>query len=250
MPILSSRGWAFCSSWRNMNEDLLVKRVQSGVARLTLNRPQARNAVNTPLMEAICEAMDEMGSREDMKALIVAGAGSAFCAGRDLKESTSHTRAQAARFMVLGERWSAALREFPVPTIAAVNGPALGWGMVLMLECDLRIGANNAVLGYPETTLGVFPGADATVRLTRQTFVPSAKDLALTGRRLDAREGLRLGLLNRVVPKGDLMAEVDALGAEIAQRPLERLRAMKASFLKVEAMSRFGHLSLAERMER
>ena len=75
--------------------------------------------------------------------------------------------------MALGERWNAALREFPVPTIAAVNGPAFGWGMVLMLSCDLRLAAEGAVLGYPEAALGVFPGGDATVRLTRQISVPA-----------------------------------------------------------------------------
>ncbi len=233
-----------------MSENLLLSRTESGVARLTLHRPEARNAFDTPLMEAMRAAMAEVESRRNLKALIVTGAGAAFSAGRDLRESARHTREQAARFMALGEGWSAALRDLPVPTIAAVNGPAFGWGMALMLSCDVRVAAEGAVLGYPETALGVFPGGDATVRLTRQIFVPAAKDLTLTGRRFDAREGRRLGLLNRVVAGEDLMAEARALGEEIARLPLERLRAMKAEFLKVEAMPRFGRLSVAGKIGR
>ncbi len=233
-----------------MNKDLLITHTDSNVASITVNRPETRNAFNTPLMEAMCREMAGIKGRRDIKVLIVTGAGSSFSAGRDLKESATHTKEQAKRFMMLGERWSVILRELPIPTIAAVNGPAFGWGMVLMLSCDIRIAVDDAVLGYPETALGVFPGADATVRLTRQIFVPSAKDLVLTGRRFDAQEGYHLGLLNRVTSREDLMAEAGALAGEIAQNPLERLKAMKSRFLKVEMMPRFGHLSVAERLER
>ncbi len=223
---------------------------ESHIAIITVNRPEARNAFNTSLMEAMCREMDEIQKMSDIRVLIVTGAGSSFSAGRDLKESATHTEEQAKRFMLLGERWSTALRELPIPTIAAVNGPAFGWGMVLMLSCDIRVVVDDAVLGYPETALGVFPGGDATVRLTRQIFVPSAKDLVLTGRRFDAQEGHCLGLVNRVTLKRDLMAQVQKLADEIAQHPLERLKAMKSTFLKVEAMPRFGHLSIAEKIDR
>lgn len=194
--------------------------------------------------------MAEIEKTPGIKVLIVTGAGSSFSSGRDLKESATHTEEQAKRFMMLGEKWSTALRELPIPTIAAVNGSAFGWGMVLMLSCDIRVAVGDAVLGYPETALGVFPGGDATVRLTRQIFIPSAKDLVLTGRRFDAREGYRLGLVNRVTSKKDLMTEVCELASKISQRPLERLRAMKSTFLKVEAMTRFGRLSAAEKIDR
>ena len=233
-----------------MNSDLLQTYSESHIAIITVNRPEARNAFNTSLMEAMCREMDEIQKMSDIRVLIVTGAGSSFSAGRDLKESATHTAEQAKRFMMLGERWSTALRELPIPTIAAVNGPAFGWGMVLMLSCDIRVVADDAVLGYPETALGVFPGGDATVRLTRQIFVPSAKDLVLTGRRFDAQEGHRLRLVNRVTLKRDLMAQVQKLADEIAQHPLERLKAMKSTFLKVEAMPRFGHLSIAEKIDR
>ena len=198
----------------------------------------------------MCKEMDEIEKTPGIKVLIVTGAGSSFSSGRDLKESATHTEEQAKRFMMLGERWSTALRELPIPTIAAVNGPAFGWGMVLMLSCDIRVAVSDAVLGYPETALGVFPGGDATVRLTRQIFLPSVKDLVFTGRRFDAREGYRLGLVNRVTSKRDLMAQVRELAGEIAQHPLERLKAMKSTFLKVEAMTRFGHLSAAGKIDR
>ena len=151
--------------------------------------------------------------------------------------------------MMLGEKWNTALRELSIPTIAAVNGSAFGWGMVLMLSCDIRIAVGDAVLGYPETALGVFPGGDATVRLARQIFVPSAKDLVLTGRRFDAREGYRLGLVNRVTSKKGLMTEVHNLASKIARHPLERLRVMKLKFLNIETMPRFGHLSAAEKID-
>ena len=233
-----------------MNKDLLLTHVESDIARITVNRPNTRNAFNTPLMDAMCREMDEIEKTPGIKVLIVTGAGSSFSSGRDLKESATHTKEQAERFMMLGEKWSMALRELSIPTIAAVNGPAFGWGMVLMLSCDIRIAVGDAVLGYPETALGVFPGGDATVRLTRQIFVPSAKDLVLTGRRFDAREGYRLGLVNRVTSKKGLMTEVRDLASKIAQHPLERLRVMKSTFLKVEAMPRFGHLSAAEKIDR
>lgn len=233
-----------------MNTDFLITQIESHVASITVNRPEARNAFNTPLMKAMCKEMGEIEKTPGIKVLIVTGAGSSFSSGRDLKESATHTEEQAKRFMMLGERWSTALRELPIPTIAAVNGPAFGWGMVLMLSCDIRVAVSDAVLGYPETALGVFPGGDATVRLTRQIFLPSVKDLVFTGRRFDAREGYRLGLVNRVASKRDLMTEVQKLANKIAQHPLERLKAMKSTFLKVEAMTRFGHLSAAEKIDR
>ena len=233
-----------------MNRNLLITHNESQVASITVNRPEARNAFNTPLMEAMCLEMDEIELSPDIKVLIVTGAGSSFSSGRDLKESATHTKKQAKRFMMLGERWSKALRELPIPTIAAVNGPAFGWGMVLMISCDIRVAVDDAVLGYPETALGVFPGGDATVRLTRQIFVPSVKDLVLTGRRFDAKEGYRLGLVNRITSQRDLMRETRALANKIAQHPPERLKAMKSKFLKIEAMPRFGHLSVAEKVDR
>jgi len=233
-----------------MNRNLLITHNESQVASITVNRPEARNAFNTPLMEAMCLEMDDIELSPDIKVLIVTGAGSSFSSGRDLKESATHTKKQAKRFMNLGERWSTALRELPIPTIAAVNGPAFGWGMVLMLSCDIRVAVDDAVLGYPETALGVFPGGDATVRLTRQIFVPSVKDLVLTGRRFDAKEGYRLGLVNRITSQRDLMRETRALANTIAQHPPERLKAMKSKFLKIEAMPRFGHLSVAEKIDR
>ena len=107
----------------------------------------------------------------------------------------------------------------------------------------------DAVLGYAESALGVFPGGDATVRLARQIFVPSAKDLVLTGRRFDAREGYRLGLVNRVTSKNGLMTEVRNLASKIARHPLERLRVMKLKFLNIETMPRFGLLSAAEKID-
>ena len=233
-----------------MNSDLLSTHSESHIAIITVNRPEARNAFNTSLMEAMCREMDEIQKMSDIRVLIVTGAGSSFSAGRDLKESATHTAEQAKRFMMLGERWSTALRELPIPTIAAVNGSAFGWGMVLMLSCDIRVVADDAVLGYPETALGVFPGGDATVRLTRQIFVPSVKDLVLTGRRFDAQEGYRLGLANRVTSKKDLLRETSAMADEIAQHPLERLKAMKSTFLKLKRCRRFGHLSVARKIER
>ena len=233
-----------------MNSDFLHMHSESHIAIITVNRPEARNAFNTSLMEAMSREMDEIQKMSDIRVLIVTGAGSSFSAGRDLKESATHTAEQAKRFMMLGERWSTALRELPIPTIAAVNGPAFGWGMVLMLSCDIRVVVDDAVLGYPETALGVFPGGDATVRLTRQIFVPSAKDLVLTGRRFDAQEGYRLGLANRVTSKKDLLRETSAMADEIAQHPLERLKVMKSAFLKIEAMPRFGHISVARKIDR
>ena len=238
----------FSSLWRIMNKNLLITHLESDIVRITLNRLEARNAFNTPLMEAMCREMAEIEKMPDIKVLIVTGAGSCFSSGRDLKESATHTKEQAKRFMMLGERWSTALRELPIPTIVAVNGPAFGWGMVLMLSCDIRVAVEGAVLGYPETALGVFPGGDATVRLTRQIFVPHAKDLVLTGRRFDAREGYHLGLVNRVTSKRNLMRETRDLAKEIAQYPLDRLKAVKSTFLKVEAMPRFGLLSVSEKI--
>lgn len=174
----------------------LTTRGRIGV--LTICREQSANALSRELLEAFARAEHEFAAMPELRALVVTGQGKAFCAGADLKErrtmSDDEVRAQLARYRTaLG--W---LETCERPVVAAINGAALGGGLELALLCDLRIAAPDAVLGLPETSLGIIPGAGGTQRLPRLVGVAKAKELILLGQRLPAPECLRIGLVHRL----------------------------------------------------
>jgi methylglutaconyl-CoA hydratase len=188
-----------------------------GFVTLTLARPEAANALSRALVADLRAALAEIRQEESLAAVVITGAGDkAFCAGADLKERRGMTLAETE--VVLGDL-NALMDEvaaFPRAVIAAINGAAFGGGLELALAADLRIAAAGASVGLTEVRLGIIPGAGGTQRLGRLVGVARAKELILTGRRLDAAAALALGLVSQVVPAADLPAAAAALAGEIA----------------------------------
>jgi enoyl-CoA hydratase/carnithine racemase len=195
--------------------------VEDGIAVVSLNRPAVMNALNMQLREeimALCPALDADSA---VQVVVFTGAGDkAFCAGADLKERGSRsTEAMYDERRFLRAKWVGAVAGMAKPTIAAINGYCLGGGLELALQCDLRIAAEHARFGLPEVTLGFLPGAGGTQRLPRLIGLQRAKELILTGRRIDAAEAERLGIVLRVVPREQLMPAALELARAIAKHP-------------------------------
>jgi methylglutaconyl-CoA hydratase len=181
-------------------------------AIVTLNRPDRRNALDRATVSELGRVGRELTEDAGVRACVLTGAGDrAFCAGADLKEREGMTEDEVRRMLDLYRSELAWLGSAPFPVVAALNGAALGGGLELALTCDLRVAAAHAVLGLPETSLAIIPGAGGTQRLPRIVGVPRALELILLGRRLNAEEALGVGLVNRVVPAGSDLLE-DALG--------------------------------------
>ncbi|MES1187141.1 MAG: enoyl-CoA hydratase-related protein [Myxococcales bacterium] len=177
---------------------------RGSIALVTLDRPERMNALSRALVARFGEIGREVAAQEDVRLVIVTGAGDkAFCAGADLKERAGMSQDDVRALLLAYESELGWLETCPVPTIAAINGAALGGGLELALLCDLRLAAHHAVLGLPETSLGVIPGAGGTQRLPRLLGEARAKELILRAARLTAPEALILGLVNQVLPKSD-----------------------------------------------
>lgn len=181
-------------------------------AVVTLNRPDRRNALDRATVDDLGRVGRELGRDATLRGVVLTAAGDrAFCAGADLKEREGMSD-DAVRAMLDAYRVELAwLGSSPFPVVAAINGAALGGGLELALACDLRVAASHAVLGLPETSLGIIPGAGGTQRLPRVVGYARALELILLGQRLNAAEALALGLVNRVTPAGTAVLE-DALG--------------------------------------
>ena len=221
----------------NEYETILVERDQR-VGTITLNRPQALNALNSQVMSEVTSAATEFDSDPGIGAIIITGSAKAFAAGADIKEMSELTFADA-----FGSDFFAAwgkLAAVRTPTIAAVAGHALGGGCELAMMCDLLIAADTAKFGQPEIKLGVLPGMGGSQRLTRAIGKAKAMDLILTGRMMDAAEAERSGLVARIVPAADLMAEAMKTADTIAAMSLPSVMAAK------EAVNRAFEISLAE----
>jgi enoyl-CoA hydratase len=176
-----------------------------GIAVLTVDRPEVRNALDGETVAEFHRALDALEADPDARVLIVTGGGDrVFVAGADVRSLL----ARSNRDVLAGvnNRLFARLEAFPLPTIAAVNGWALGGGLELALACDLRLAADHAKLGLPETGLGIIPGAGGTQRLPRIVGMGHAKEMVLAGTIHDAESAARIGLVNRVVPGGELAA--------------------------------------------
>ncbi len=203
-----------------------VTAVADGVLRLTLNRPEALNALNRDLTAALERALERVAAMEDVRVLLVCGEGRAFCAGNDIKEMETITgdeaQALATRHAVLMDRFS----RLPQVTLAVIDGHALGGGLMLAVAQDLRIASDRARLGLPEVTLGFNPGY-GIARFLDIAGGGHGRDLLLSGRVVHASEALRLGLVNRVVAAPTLEASATKWAAEIASSPREGLAATK-----------------------
>ena len=193
---------------------------EDAIAILTIDRPKALNALNTKTLQELESALNSLPPTA--RALIITGSGDkAFVAGADISEMASISAAQAREFAALGHRTFHTLEQLPIPTIAAVNGFALGGGCELALACDLIYASEKAKLGLPEVSLGVIPGFGGTQRLTRVVGKMRAKELVFTGERLDAAKAREIGLVLEVLPADQLLAHCKAVaGKMIKNGPL------------------------------
>jgi enoyl-CoA hydratase len=207
----------------------LVELEVGQVARLTLNNPPL-NLVTAQLLDALDAVLVrlEAATPGDVRVVVVTGAGDrAFSAGSDVKAFESHTGAAGPPHFTREEGVFSRLANLPMPTIAAIEGNALGGGLELALACDIRVASEKASLGLPEVRLAVTPGAGGTQRLPRVVGLGRAKELTLTGRIIDAHEAERIGLVSRVVPAGQAQSVAEEIAAEIAQRGPLAVREVK-----------------------
>ena len=188
-----------------MSESVQAER-QGEVVLVTLNRPKALNALNRETLEGLRSVLSDVAGDSTARALVLTGAGRAFAAGADIAEMRGLAPIDAEAFSRLGHETMSDLEALSIPTIAAVNGFALGGGCELALACDWIYASEKARFGQPEVALGLIPGFGGTSRLTRRVGVAWAKELAMTGDPIKADEALRIGLANRVFGPDDLMA--------------------------------------------
>ena len=201
-----------------MNEDIILRENIDAVAVITLNRPQVMNAFNFALLEALKDQIDRVRFENNIRVVIITGAGEkAFCAGADLKERAGMNDTEVRTFILTLRGLFSAIETLNKPVIAAVNGIALGGGTELALASDIRIASERVTMGLTETRLAIIPGGGGTQRLPRLIGIGKAKELIFTGRRVDAREALDIGLVNKVCAPSDLMDESLQMAALICE---------------------------------
>jgi enoyl-CoA hydratase/carnithine racemase len=206
--------------------ELVRLEVADGIGTIRLDRPPM-NALNTQVQEELRTAAEQASRDEAVRAVVVYGGEKVFAAGADIKEMAAMGYAEmAARAPYLSGAFDAVAR-IPKPVVAAVTGYALGGGCELALACDWRVAAADAKLGQPEISLGVIPGAGGTQRLARLVGPATAKDLVMSGRFVDAGEALAMGLVDRVVPAGEVYEAAVAMVRQYTSGPAVALRAAK-----------------------
>jgi enoyl-CoA hydratase len=189
------------------------------VATVTVDRPNVLNALDTALLEELMATLGDLGSDARVGVIVLTGSGDrSFIAGADIKEMAGKTPLEARAYSELGQEIAHKLETMRKPTIAAVNGYALGGGCEMALACDVRLASENAEFGQPEINLGIIPGWGASQRLARATNIGYAKELILTGRRVDAAEALERGLVQHVYPADELMPAAWEMAAEMASK--------------------------------
>ena len=209
-----------------MTHVLLEKKDHVAIA--TINRPKALNALNSEVLTDLNELIDLVNADSDIYALVLTGSGDkAFVAGADIGEMSTLTKEEGEAFGKKGNDVFRKLETMPIPTIAAVNGYALGGGCELSMACDIRLCADTAVFGQPEAGLGITPGFGGTQRLARLIGPGMAKQLIYSAKNIKADEALRVGLVNAVYPVEELMAAAEKLAATIARNAPIAVRACK-----------------------
>jgi enoyl-CoA hydratase len=227
------------------------------VTVLTIDRPEAMNALDVPTLSALRDALDESSADGETRVVVLTGAGDrAFAAGADIKYMSGLDAAQAKEWGALGHDCTRLLETIPQPTLAAVNGFALGGGCELALACDFRYASSAARLGQPEINLGIIPGWGGTQRLARVCGVGVAKELILTGRLVEAEEALRIGLVNAVYEPAELLEKTLETARLLASKSPLALSAAKSAINRAlsgdhtanldDEADRFGDLFASE----
>ena len=209
--------------------DFIRTHCQDHVATITIDRPDALNALNTTVLSELSAALDALDLHE-IRAVIITGSGrKSFVAGADISEMATLSQKEGEAFGALGCAVFRKIETLPIPVIAAVNGFALGGGNELAMSCDIRICSENAVFGQPEAGLGITPGFGGSQRLARLVSPGMAKQIIYTARNIKAPEALRIGLVNAVYPSDELMAQAEKLAQTIAANAPIAVRACKAA---------------------
>jgi len=191
--------------------------VAESIATLTIDRPEVKNALDLETVQACHRALDELEGRTDAGVLVITGGGeSSFVSGADINDIRARGRDEG--LAAINSSLFAHIERFPRPTIAAVNGYALGGGCELALACDIRVASETAKFGQPELGLGIIPGAGATQRLPKIVGMGWAKHLVLTGEIIDARQALEIGLVTMVAPAGQLQIRARELAKKILRQ--------------------------------
>ena len=212
-----------------MSYELLTLTVADRIATITVNRPDKLNALNHALMSELGLAITEARDRSDVAGVLLTGAGRAFVAGADISELAGQGAVDAKARSERGQRTFRLFETSPKPTIAAVNGFALGGGCELAMSCHLRIASDKAKFGQPEVKLGIVPGYGGTQRLPRLVGKGRALELLLSGDMIDAQEAHRIGLVNRVVAPDELIPTCRAmLVSMVAHGPLALAQCIEA----------------------
>ncbi|RDJ19775.1 enoyl-CoA hydratase/isomerase family protein [Bosea caraganae] len=202
--------------------------IRDHVATVVLNRPEAMNAIDPETQAALLDCWARIRQDDDVRVVILTGAGErAFCTGADLKKTMPPAESYAALAFGAGDEAFSNQLELDKPIICAINGYALGGGLELALACDIRIAADTARFGLPEVKVGSIPGDGGTQRLPRTMGASDTMLLLLTGDHIDAQEAKRLGLISRIVPPADLLAEAQAIAGRIAANAPLSVRAVK-----------------------
>lgn len=201
-------------------EFIIYNKDEKGIVTITINRPEVRNALNRAVRTELRQAIEEIQKDQDVRVVIITGAGDkSFISGADISELREITPLMVEeRLVPLGQQLYTDFESLRVPVIAMINGFCLGGGLELAMCCDIRIASANAKFGQPEINVGFFPGGGGTQRLPRLIGWGRAKELIYTGKMIDAVEAERIGLVNRVVPPENLLAETRQLAETIASK--------------------------------
>lgn len=198
-----------------MGYETIIYDKSKGIGTIILNRPERMNALNLQAVKELNELLDEIERDEEVKSVIITGGQEKFfCSGTDIRDETS----LGSEFLPTLRKALAAIEASGKPFIAAISGLALGGGCELSLVCDLRLAADNAQMGLPEILVGAFPGAGGTDRLPRLIGITKAKEMIFLGKRFDANEAYRIGLVNKVVPVVSLMDEAKEMAKSLAEK--------------------------------
>ena len=221
-----------------MEKEYVRCQIEEGIALITIDNPSALNALNQPTLTQLDRIFDGLAGNPEVKGVIITGGGEkSFVAGADITEFNQLSGKSATEFMARGQRIFDKIEGFNRPVIAAVNGFALGGGNELAMSCDIRIAAENAVFGQPEVSLGLIPGYGGTQRLPRLIGPGKAKEVIFADERLPAQEALRLGLVQRVVPKGQAVEEAKKLLKKILSKGPVAIRMAKKAINEGLGMS-------------
>ena len=196
--------------------DFILIEKKGHIAILTINREDALNALNTTVLKEFGEAFETIQKDDDVRSIIITGAGRAFVAGADIAEMANFTMMEGRAFGNVGQELFRRIERSEKPVIAAINGFALGAGMELALACDIRIASEHASFAQPEVGLGIIPGFSGTQRLAAAVGKSVAAELILTGDRIDAGKALEIGLISKLTSAEDLLSEAEAMAKKIA----------------------------------